>query len=875
VNDVEQFAAGYSFPLDEFQAKACESLARGRSVLVCAPTGAGKTVVGEFAVHLAMERGRKTFYTTPLKALSNQKFGDFIARHGAERVGLLTGDNSINGEAPAVVMTTEVLRNMLYEDSPTLKGLGFVVLDEVHYLQDAYRGAVWEEVLIHLPSSVQVVALSATVSNAEEFGDWLRAVRGTVDVVIEEARPVPLEHHYMVGNQVSPTFTGEGNNRRPNPQLKKMSVTADRRRRGRDHMRARRAIPRREEVVEMLDDRGLLPAIYFIFSRNGCDQAVRQLLAGPARLTTPEEAERIREYLELRAEMLPDADLDVLGYDDWREGLMRGVSSHHAGLIPLFKETVEELFERGLVKVVFATETLSLGINMPAKTVVIEKLIKFTGEKHELMTAGEYTQLTGRAGRRGIDPVGHAVVLFQPDVPFERVAALVGARTYQLRSSFRPSYNMAVNLARTYSVPQALALIEKSFAQFLVEKQSAGLQAQVGRSDTFLAGYRDRTACDRGDFDEYWSLVRRVREAEHDDGGDGEAHRQAERILSRLRLGDVVRLGGRGRGVFAVVVVRRGGAPMALTASDAMKRLSARDVLGERPVLGRIELPRRYPWKHKERGEVLASLKRFQPPPEAVEPPDTSEAAERAPPQPDLPAGSVWEAIRAHPCHECPDRAEHERWAARVDDLTKELATQRRRLRTRTEGLARTFERVVSVLRETGYLREEGGLTDKGDRLSRIYNEGDLLVAEVLDNEILHGLEIPDLAGAVSCLVYSARGLAVEPAWPNETVRQAYIKIRRLWREIEKTEERHGLALTREPEPGFVDAIHAWTDGEPLEEVLAFAEMSPGDFVRSAKQVWDLLRQLAEVATGDELRGRCRKAADQIYRGVIAYSGAL
>ncbi|HVL91330.1 MAG TPA: DEAD/DEAH box helicase [Actinomycetota bacterium] len=869
MNEVEQFAAGYSFPLDPFQTTACESLARGRSVLVCAPTGAGKTVVGEFAVALGIRRGRKTFYTTPLKALSNQKFGDFIARHGAANVGLLTGDNSINGEAPAVVMTTEVLRNMLYEKSPTLHNLGFVVMDEVHYLQDAYRGAVWEEVLIHLPPSVQVVALSATVSNAEEFGDWLRHVRGKVDVVIEEARPVPLEHHYMVGSQVSPTFVGQGKNKRPNPQLKKMSLNAERRR-GRDHMRARRAVPRREEVVDMLDDRSLLPAIYFIFSRNGCDQAVKQILTGSTRLTSSEESERIAAYLELRAEMLPDTDLDVLGYDDWRDGLMRGVASHHAGLIPLFKETVEELFEQGLIKVVFATETLSLGINMPAKTVVLEKLIKFTGEKHELMTPGEYTQLTGRAGRRGIDPVGHAVVLFQPEVAFDRVAALVGARTYPLRSSFRPSYNMAVNLARTYTVAEALALIEKSFAQFLVQKQASGLHAQVERSEKFLEGYRERMTCDAGDFAGYWSMVRRIRDEEKDAAGDGETHKEGERILSRLRIGDVVRIGGRGRGMLAVVAVRRGGTPMALTTSDTMKRLGVRDVIGDRPVLGRIELPRRYPWKSKERGEVLAALKRFQVPSAPVEPVPPAPAVE-----PDLPAGSVWAAIRAHPCHDCPDRTEHERWAARVDDLTKELTAQRRRLRNRTEGLARTFERVVGVLREKSYLRADEGLTHKGDRLSRIYNEGDLLVAEVLEQEILHGLEVPDLAAAVSTLVYNARGFAVEPAWPNETVRQAYIKIRRLWREIEKTEERHGLALTREPEPGFVDAIHAWASGESLDEILDFTEMSPGDFVRSTKQVWDLLRQLAEVADGEELRGRCRKAADHVYRGVIAYSGAL
>ncbi|MGH2829028.1 MAG: DEAD/DEAH box helicase, partial [Actinomycetota bacterium] len=604
MNAVDEFATGYSFGLDAFQREACEALVAGGSALVCAPTGAGKTVVGEFAVWLALREGRKAFYTTPLKALSNQKFGDFIARHGARSVGLLTGDNSINGEAAIVVMTTEVLRNMLYEASPTLQGLGFVVMDEVHYLQDAYRGAVWEEVLIHLPVSVRIAALSATVSNAEEFGEWLRRVRGAVDVVIEENRPVPLEHHYMVRDTLHPTFLGSDG--RPNPALKKMSLNAERRRRGREHMQARRAVPRREDVVAELEERGMLPAIYFIFSRVGCEQAVRYVVSSRARLTTPEEAERIGEYVELRAEVLPAADLDVLGYHDWREGLVRGIASHHAGLIPLFKETVEELFERGLVKVVFATETLSLGINMPAKTVVIEKLVKFTGERHELMTPGEYTQLTGRAGRRGIDPLGHAVVLFQPDVPFERVSSLAGARTYPLTSSFRPSYNMAVNLLRIHQLSDALRLVELSFGQFLADRSATGLTVQVERSEKFLAGYRERAACDRGDFGEYWSLRRRAQDQQDEGEEDGSARRRGELALAKLRIGDVVRMGGRGRGMLAVVVARRGGVPLALTASDALRRLGARDVATKPVVLGHIELPRRYPWKHQMRRQVLA-----------------------------------------------------------------------------------------------------------------------------------------------------------------------------------------------------------------------------------------------------------------------------
>ena len=437
VIDPARFAARYPFELDEFQLRAIEALDGGESVLVAAPTGSGKTVVAEFAVDRALAAGRKCFYTTPLKALSNQKFGDLVARLGAAKVGLLTGDNAINGDAPIVVMTTEVLRNMLYERSDALDGLVTVVMDEVHYLQDPYRGAVWEEVLIHLPLSVSVVCLSATISNAEEFGEWIGTLRGETRVVIEEKRPVPLEHHYLVGRELHPMHVEQDGQAAPNPYVvsldhqevryktyyRRGSGTAQHQRIPRPREGHRRVyVPRREEVVEVLAEQGMLPAIYFVFSRAGCDRSVEWLMGAGIRLTTSEEAARIRTFAEMRAAWMDEEDLKTLGFYDFQEALAAGIAAHHAGMLPVFKETVEELFEAGLVKIVFATETLSLGINMPARTVVIEDLWKFQGERHELLTPGEYTQLTGRAGRRGIDELGHAVVVFQRNVAFERVA---------------------------------------------------------------------------------------------------------------------------------------------------------------------------------------------------------------------------------------------------------------------------------------------------------------------------------------------------------------------------------------------------------------------------------------------------------------------
>src|SRR5689334_3832744 len=473
--ELADFRALYDFDFDGFQVEACRALGEGRGVLVAAPTGSGKTVIGEYAAHLALAQGRKCFYTTPIKALSNQKYADLVRRYDSRTVGLLTGDNSINGDAAVVVMTTEVLRNMLYTGSAALSGLGYVVLDEVHYLADRSRGAVWEEVIIHLPESVRVVALSATVSNAEEFGEWLDQVRGGTEVIVDEHRPVPLWQHVLAGHRLYDLFTetlppagsaGDGHPR-VNPELLRVAqrdTWIERKapqRPGRGGHRPRRFPPAyRPDVISRLDSNGLLPAITFIFSRAGCDAAVEQCLVAGLRLTTPEEAEVIQQVAERRTADIPPEDLTVLGYGEWLAGLRRGIAAHHAGMLPAFKEVVEELFAAGLVRAVFATETLALGINMPARTVVIEKLDKWNGETHANLTAGEYTQLTGRAGRRGIDVEGHAVVLWQPGMDPGAVAGLASTRTYPLNSSFRPSYNMAVNLTGWAGRARAATLLE-------------------------------------------------------------------------------------------------------------------------------------------------------------------------------------------------------------------------------------------------------------------------------------------------------------------------------------------------------------------------------------------------------------------------------
>jgi ATP-dependent RNA helicase HelY len=535
---LEAFSADLRFPLDDFQIASCKALEKGSGVLVAAPTGAGKTVVGEFAIHLAVESGKKVFYTTPIKALSNQKFAELTARYGKDKVGLLTGDTNNNSEAQIVVMTTEVLRNMIYATSMSLRDLGYVVMDEVHYLADRFRGAVWEEVILHLPKDVLVVSLSATVSNAEEFGAWLAEVRGNTEVIVSEHRPVPLHQHVLFGDEILELFETGSKQMRVNPELLQKHQA-----RARTPMRVKGKhggsgfssrhggqIPRldKPEVIEILDDQNLLPAIFFIFSRAGCEAAVQACRRDNLRLTTKDEQREIRAIAKARCSSIADEDLETLGYFDWLASLERGVAAHHAGMLPAFKEVVEELFLRKLVRVVFATETLALGINMPARTVVLERLDKFNGESRVNITAGEYTQLTGRAGRRGIDTEGHSVILWGNNLDPNLVAGLASKRTYPMNSSFKPTYNMAVNLISAFGASRASKVLERSFAQFQADRSVVGLARVIHEKQESLDGYEQAMACHLGDFREYSELRRELSDLER--SGSTQRHRAGKDI---------------------------------------------------------------------------------------------------------------------------------------------------------------------------------------------------------------------------------------------------------------------------------------------------------------------------------------------------------
>ena len=757
----KKFAESFPFELDPFQIEACHALESGKGVLVAAPTGAGKTIVGEFAVDLVINSGGKCFYTTPIKALSNQKFQELSSKYGESKIGLLTGDTSINSEAQIVIMTTEVLRNMIYSNSSTIADLKYVVMDEVHYLADKFRGAVWEEILIHLSEAVQVISLSATVSNAEEFGEWLQTVRGDTEVIVSEIRPVPLYQHVLFGNRLLDLF---GDNQKLNPELTRLERDTYRQVKGnwRDKPKGPKPLMR-SEIVEKLDREGLLPAITFIFSRNNCDAAVRQCLAAGIRLTNSEERKEIRAAIAKNMKNLAEDDLVVLGYYEWADALERGIAAHHAGLLPAFKVTVEELFQRGFVKAVFATETLALGINMPARTVVLEKLSKWNGEGHVAISPGEYTQLTGRAGRRGIDIEGNAVILWNNDLDSTSVGGLASTRTYPLKSSFKPTYNMSINLISQFGSSRARTSLESSLAQFQADKAVVGLAKQIRKNEVARDDQYKQVECHLGNFMEYASMRGEIKKLETD---------------------------------------------------------------GRR--------------NKRKRHEIEEEI------------------------------GNIRKRLKQHPSHACPDRENHSRVTERAQRLQREIDSLSERIDSRTNVIAKRFDRIKVILDKFGYI-DNDAITASGKLLAKIYGETDLLISESIQAGVFSALSPSDLVAVISACIYESRNDEVAKV-PRGDVQTALAQVSKIYAKIHDAESDMNLEPMRAPDFGFCWASHKWASGHSLTSILKGSELTVGDFVRAMKQIIDLLRQLRAAAP--DLQPIIDQSLKQIDRGVIAYAGA-
>lgn len=859
---------------DDFQQRAFDALDDEHDVLVSAPTGSGKTLIGEYAAHRALARGGTCVYTTPIKALSNQKFRQFRARFGVDAVGLLTGDHSINPDADVVVMTTEVLRNMIYADSSILDTLSCVVMDEIHFLGDRSRGVVWEEIILTLGSHVQLVGLSATVSNADELGEWLSSVRGDTAVISSSHRPVPLRHLLLREGEMVPITDGllrDSRGRGEGYHDRRMST------------KGRPLWAKRQDTIEALDDEELLPAIYFIFSRAGCDGAVEQMRRSRLRLTTKVEARDIGAFADEAVREVPPADLEALDYAAFRSGLTAGIAAHHAGMLPLFRTVVEELFSEGLIKVVFATETLALGIHMPARAVVLEKLTKYDGEGHVPLTAAQYSQITGRAGRRGIDVLGTAVTLDDPELDLHVLINLANSPKFPLRSAFAPDYSMAVNLVSTIGDREAEALVGRSFAQFQIDKNAVREASALEQTRRQAAERRDQL--DQlgvpDDLDEYMGLRAKLTDLEREHKRKQREQTDADiaKTLTKANEGDVLLIGRKRLAFLGTVLTVKSDSPTAarvlcLLDNGHTKWLDVRDFQRPPVTVGRLVLPGgRRATTGGNRKRLVGQMDRLAPKARARA--KKIKKNDKRPSDPRI--GAARRALSAHPLH---GHEKLEQWA-KAWHAWHEVAAREESLAKRIEedqsSLSRRFRRIVNLLREFGYLDQGAGgqivATEEGALLARVHSEQELLITEAVRNGAWSGLDSAELAACVAAVVAHGRRQQVVRPPNSPKLQEALAATESSANRISAAERKRQLPQTSDIDLALAPVIHHWVSGGSLSEVLAASwqegvDLTAGDFVRSARLVLDALIQVAKIAD-DQTAKRARHASDMIRRGVV------
>ena len=801
----------WGFQLDRFQTEAISAVNAGHSVLVAAPTSSGKTVVAEHAIDVALEGGFRVFYTTPIKALSNQKFSELKKRVGAERVGLLTGDLTINPAASVLVMTTEVLRNMLYVNSASMDGLAWVVLDEVHYLEDPYRGPVWEEVILGLPKTTQVIALSATVSNVEELGKWLSRVKEKTEVIVHEQRPVPLKLHYCAASrsnhkrrleQIPLLIEGKSN-----PAGKKFSHGGRKRRDA--HYQKRFSSPHYIEVIESLRSQELLPTIHFIFSRAGCDAARDRVLKTGISLNNSNEQKAVDEIVFKRLKFKNPDDMKVLKVDEWTNGLRRGIASHHAGLVPIFKEITEELFVKGLLKVVYATETLALGVNLPARSVVLDKMTKFTGENHEFLTSSQFTQITGRAGRRGLDKEGHGVILWSPFVEFREVAELALNKSFYLKSAFHPTYNMVANLMNTRSQLEAEELLKRSFGQFQLDNKRNSQQKKLQDTGAQIALLeKDLVDLSGGKFESC--------------------------TVSALQPGDVVLLEDGQIHAILTIADRSGNRRRIKTINQVgrFSRFASEGILNDPLRLSKVDALDHALLRNSEtHREIIPFLKKLF----------TSEIKT---------IGQIRRKIF--------------RLKKQIHD--SEISTSKIDL---VDQLA-----VTGRILELRGLSDGWRLTEAGQLLTRIYSECDLVIVEALKDELFAGLTAAELAAVVSVFVYSHRGRPDDfTPLKNKKIWERVEAIEKIAKTITDLEWELGMDSKVILDSRYAEKIYLWASGQDLGAVLDSAT-SGGEFVRNVRLVSDLLRQIRTMGD-TELQKVAAESIKTLERGVVVVTAAF
>ena len=878
----------FPFSLDDFQLEAIEALNQGHSVVVSAPTGSGKTLIGEYAIHRALAHGQKVFYTTPLKALSNQKLRDFREQFGAERVGLMTGDLTVNREASIVVMTTEIFRNMLYAEAEAgddpLADVEAVVLDECHYMNDSQRGTVWEESIIHCPPVVQLVALSATVANAGQLTDWIEAVHGPTRLVMSDFRPVPLQFSFCSAKGLHPLLNDEGTGLHPN--CKVWRAPKGRNRRGPKTPRPPQPeAPPLGFVVAQMAEREMLPAIYFIFSRRGCDKAVRDL--GKVCLVTPQEQARIQERLDAFVAATPEAVRDG-GHDD---ALLRGIAAHHAGVLPAWKELIEELFQQGLVKVVFATETLAAGINMPARSTVISALSKRTERGHRPLMGSEFLQMAGRAGRRGLDSQGYVVTVQSRFEGVREAGQLATSPADPLVSQFTPSYGMVLNLLQRYELAKAKELVERSFGRYLATLDLSEDEARISELREQLGDLSDTVEnVDWEDFEDYEKQRGRLREERR---LLRILQQQAEETLAHeltlaLRFaseGTLVSLKApvlRGRVTPAVIVEKQQGSgqfPLLCCLTDenvwvlvpcsAVVSLHAELTCLQVKDVAVPELHRAGELRHGDQASGGLAL--------AVG--HMARRHDMVTPQYDL-AGEVQAqahlvrelelALELHPAHGAGDRKKLRKQRFRMEELEAEIAERQRVLHFRANRHWETFLVLIDILRFFGCLDGDEGLdpSEVGRTVAALRGDNELWLGLALMSGHLDELEPADLAAVLEAISTEVNRPDLWSGYPPPPAAdEAMHDLRGIRRELQRQQEAGKVVMPVWFEGELMGLVHAWAKGVSWSDLIANTSLDEGDVVRIMRRTVDLLAQIPYCeAISEQLRTNARAALKAINR---------
>ncbi|MCI7551265.1 MAG: DEAD/DEAH box helicase [Actinomycetaceae bacterium] len=855
---MKDFIAGYGergMTLDSFQYEAIEALAHGRDVLVCAPTGSGKTLVAHFGVELALARMMRCVYTAPIKALSNQKYRELSAMLGEENVGLLTGDVSVNRDASVLVVTTEVLRNMLFHRDATMDDIGYVVLDEVHFLGDESRGPVWEEIILQLPPHIRLVSLSATIANAEEFAAWLASVRGSTALITSTIRPVPLTQYALAHKEIVPLTDGHGG---LSSKVRKELTAFERRADAyRAYSRsARSATPRmRRTVLSKLRENGMLPAIHFIFSRKGCDRAVEDLLDAGLVLTTPAERRFIHDSCASLRDQLSDADARTVKFNFWRKAMMNGYGAHHAGIFLPLKQLVEELTSEGYLKLVYATGTLALGIDMPVRTVVLDELSRWNGSDFVPLSGTEYTQLVGRAGRRGKDVQGNVVVVLSQGIDASHLEALSDGEVEPLNSVFFPSYNAVVNLLTYYTVGEAKALMGQSFAQYQRNADLATLSARLARVERKIAEEESRLSgtCSQGDFVEYVRIRQTAGRATKAERKRAKAEYRAQIQFSweNAQIGHAYAYGRDGDLEYGVVI-QAGEKKLRLISLDAelvwLRRMELSSQLRD---LGTIEMPFGISPKDPRVRDTIASRL-------------LDRVAQRVDLGTDRDLMKSWDRsvvretpeLTAHPVHSCPHLRQHLKEASELIALDASAAELKAVQETYTDAVAHEFERTAEVLQDLGYIQrgidgERMRLGAGGAMLREIHNEYDLLITLVLREKAIEHLSAAEFAGLCSAFLGDRRIKSGLPHTPE--LRAAWDAVWHNYLYVHSREMRTGIERTPEPVGGGIEDFSRWASGDSLDSVLRGTGMAVGDFITANRRLVDLLGQIAVAGEGTKL----------------------